>query len=46
MKTLSYMRSKYPVALVAGLGGLFTVANLVAAVRYVDANSATPASAM
>ena len=43
MKISSYMKPKYPVLLVAGLGGLFTVLNLAFATeRYVDANSANP----
>ena len=43
MKISSYMKPKYLVLLVAGLGGLFTVLNLAFATeRYVDANSANP----
>ena len=43
MKISSYMKPKYPVLLVAGLSGLFTVLNLAFATeRYVDANSANP----
>jgi hypothetical protein len=44
IKRQSYVQPKCPVLLVAGLGGLFTVANLAAAaVHYVDLNSPDPA---
>src|SRR5438552_2980946 len=43
MKIRSYMRPKYPVLLVAGLGGLFTVVNVASAQTWTPTGAPTQA---